>query len=704
MKNGPKNNYLKLNNIQVFKALHAMIKYKKYLICLITFTIIAFSSFANSQENIDFNFGKEIDPKIVSKLDITIDLFGTNLPEGSGTAKIGEKIFINKCVSCHLENELFNQETLLEKNSIKSVPINLDWPYPKTLFDYIRKTMPYNAPQTLTNDETYSLTAYLLYKNNTINYGETLDKETLINLNSNSKNTFLDNWNKNKSNIVNIPKHNTSSFFLKLSQIINKKEEQLNWYNNNLPVSDIEYKIITQDISISPTSNNLPKGNGTAVIGEKVYQKKCLSCHGTLGIAEVLSQEIESLRGTSNAMKIIAFASLSGGLGTLNSEMPTRSVGSFWPYASTLFDYIRRAMPYFEPQSLTNDEAYAVTAYILFINNIINKEDNINAQTLQKVNMPNKAGFIDSWGPDWWREWIHQKNSIFFTCLLLLGILTVTLFARKLTQNRKKITYIKIFLTSIIFIWIGGFNSLQIGTQKIYSTFNTLKTSNGAWENILFEPIYIILGIFIIMTTFIWGRGIFCGWLCPFGTLQDIIYKFKTLLKFKTFEIPDSIHDKLIYLKYVILSSIIIGAIYSTGTNILFEFEPFRTVIENKFNTSTILILWSLVLLTFVFFIERGFCRYLCPTGAALGLASKFQVINWLITVKPCGDASCDACSPKCPTKAIKKNGSINEKECIQCLSCQIVFNDKNTICINKKNKKSIRKKHNKDKPALGTS
>ena len=109
MKNGPKNNYLKLNNIQVFKALHAMIKYKKYLICLITFTIIAFSSFANSQENIDFNFGKEIDPKIVSKLDITIDVFGTNLPEGSGTAKIGEKIFINKCVSCHLENELFNQ-------------------------------------------------------------------------------------------------------------------------------------------------------------------------------------------------------------------------------------------------------------------------------------------------------------------------------------------------------------------------------------------------------------------------------------------------------------------------------------------------------------------------------------------------------------------------------------------------------------------
>jgi NosR/NirI family nitrous oxide reductase transcriptional regulator len=157
-------------------------------------------------------------------------------------------------------------------------------------------------------------------------------------------------------------------------------------------------------------------------------------------------------------------------------------------------------------------------------------------------------------------------------------------------------------------------------------------------------------------------------------------------------------------LKYVILSAIIIGAIYATGTNILFEFEPFRTIIEDKFNTSTILLLWSLVLLVFVFFIERGFCRYLCPTGAALGLASQFQVINWLTTIKSCGSESCLACSPKCPTKAIAKNGSINGKECIQCLSCQIVYNDKNITCINKQNTRSIRKNVNKDKPALRTS
>ena len=673
-----------------------MNKLLTHIIFLITFTSISCASLANSEDSISFSFGKEIDSALVSRQDITIDALGNNLPEGSGTALIGEKIFLNKCVSCHLEKEFFNTKILLNDN-IKSIPINLDWSYPKTLFDYIRKAMPYNRPQSLTSNETYALTAYLLYKNETLKYEEVLNKETLININSNN-NIFLEKWDQNKSNIMNISKH-TNSLFSNLSNIFKNKEEKLNWYTNDITKSEIEYKITNQDISISPTSINLPQGNGTAEIGEKVYQQKCLSCHGTLGIAEVLSQEIESLRGTQNAMKIVAFESLSGGLGSLNSEMPIRSVGSFWPHASTLFDYIRRAMPYFDPQSLTNDEVYAVTAYVLFINNIINKEDDLNAETLQNINMPNKAGFVDSWGPDWLREWMNQKHSILFTCLLLLGILAVTLFARKLTQNRKKITYIKVFLTGIIFIWIAGFQNLQIGTQKVYNTFNTLKTSNGSWENILFEPIYIIVGIFILITTLIWGRGIFCGWLCPFGTIQDILYKFKNLLKFKTFEIPDFIHNKLIYLKYIILSSIIIGAIYSTGTNILFEFEPFKTVIEDKFNTSTILILWSLVLLLLVFFIERGFCRYLCPTGAALALASQFQVINWLKNIKSCGDESCAACSPKCPTKAISKNGSINGKECIQCLSCQITYNDKNIKC---KNKRSIRKNINKNKIALG--
>ena len=267
-----------------------------------------------------------------------------------------------------------------------------------------------------------------------LNLDQVIKDEIINKINSN--NTINSNRNINDQSTKSIISSNRESKFLKY---FNFKNNPINWYNSYLSESEIQNRIIAQDISISPSSVNLPNGNGTVEMGEKVYQAKCLSCHGTEGKAEELDQEIESLRGNQNSIKIIAFESLSGGLGSLNSEIPIRSVGSFWQHSTTLFDYIRRAMPYFEPQSLTNDEAYAVTAYVLFINNIITKDQNINADTLQKINMPNKAGFIDSWGPDWKRSWIHQKYSIIFTCFLLIGILLVILFARKLTQNKKQI-------------------------------------------------------------------------------------------------------------------------------------------------------------------------------------------------------------------------------------------------------------------------
>ena len=528
------------------------------------------------------------------------------------------------------------------------------------------------------------------YEKNLLNFEKYLNEKTIEKINFNIKSNSI---NKISNNKIIENRTEKKSLLKKLTDNFNKKETQLNWYNNSLNESDIQKRISEQDISISPTSINLPEGNGNAILGEKIYQAKCLSCHGTEGKAEQLDQRIESLRGGQNSLKIIAFESLSGGLGSLSSEMPIRSVGSFWPHATTLFDYIRRAMPYFEPQSLTNEESYAVTAYVLFINNIINKEYELNASSLQNINMPNKAGFIDSWGPDWWREWLHQKYNIIFTVTLLLLIIIISISAQKLTKNKSIISNLKIFITSTILVWFGVFQSFQFGTQKVYSSYHELKINNGIWDNILFEPIFIILTSFIIISTLIWGRGIFCGWICPFGTIQDIMYKITKILKLNKFDIPDKIHHKLIYTKYIILLLMVSTTFYTTGNNLLLHIEPFETIFIHKFNTSTILILWTLTVLCFVFFIERGFCKYLCPTGAALALVTQLQVINWLIPNKSCNNKSCLACNPHCPTKAIKHDGSINEKECIQCLSCQIVFNDKNTVCINKKIKASIRKK-----------
>jgi S-disulfanyl-L-cysteine oxidoreductase SoxD len=135
-------------------------------------------------------------------------------------------------------------------------------------------------------------------------------------------------------------------------------------------------EIAAWDISIGPDGVGLPPGSGTPKQGEAVYAAKCVACHGDKGA------------GAPNDRLV-------GGQGTLPSDKPpVKTVGSFWPYATTVFDYVRRAMPYNESKSLTNDEVYAVVAYILNLNGIIADGDTMDAQTLQKVKMPNREGFV----------------------------------------------------------------------------------------------------------------------------------------------------------------------------------------------------------------------------------------------------------------------------------------------------------------------
>lgn len=133
------------------------------------------------------------------------------------------------------------------------------------------------------------------------------------------------------------------------------------------------------DISIPPDGKGLPAGSGTVEQGAAIFAAKCQACHGANGA------------GGPNDR-------LTGGVGSLASPKPIKTVASYWPYATTVFDYIRRAMPITAPQSLTNDEAYALTAYLLSVDGIVAKDARLDAQTLPKVQMPNRSGFI-SWEP-----------------------------------------------------------------------------------------------------------------------------------------------------------------------------------------------------------------------------------------------------------------------------------------------------------------
>ena len=133
------------------------------------------------------------------------------------------------------------------------------------------------------------------------------------------------------------------------------------------------------DISIMPDGRGLPAGSGAVERGAAVYAAKCQACHGANGA------------GGPNDR-------LTGGIGSLTSPRPIKTIASYWPYATTVFDYVRRAMPITAPQSLTNDEVYAVTAYLLSVDGIVPKDARLDAESLPKVRMPNRDGFV-SWEP-----------------------------------------------------------------------------------------------------------------------------------------------------------------------------------------------------------------------------------------------------------------------------------------------------------------
>lgn len=129
------------------------------------------------------------------------------------------------------------------------------------------------------------------------------------------------------------------------------------------------------DIDVSPDGHGLPAGSGTVALGKQIFAARCAMCHGANGQGGIGDP-------------------LVGGIGSLSSVKPKKTVGSYWPYATTLFDYVRRAMPYNAPQSLSADEVYSVSAYLLFMNGIVPDHTRLDAKSLPKVRMPNRDGFV----------------------------------------------------------------------------------------------------------------------------------------------------------------------------------------------------------------------------------------------------------------------------------------------------------------------
>lgn len=170
------------------------------------------------------------------------------------------------------------------------------------------------------------------------------------------------------------------------------------------------------------------------------------------------------------------------------------------------------------------------------------------------------------------------------------------------------------------------------------------------------------------------GTGVYCGWLCPFGALQELIFRITERFKCPTFEFPEVVHERLWAIKYLIMLGLFAVSLQSlVMAEQLAEVEPFKTTITLHFAREWGYVMYAAGLLLISAFNRKFYCRYICPLGAALTFPSKFRIFEWLRRYKECG-RPCQICRNECEVRAIHSTGEINANECHYCLDCQVTY------------------------------
>jgi NosR/NirI family nitrous oxide reductase transcriptional regulator len=226
-----------------------------------------------------------------------------------------------------------------------------------------------------------------------------------------------------------------------------------------------------------------------------------------------------------------------------------------------------------------------------------------------------------------------------------------------------------------VLVWLGFYAGGQITIISIL-TWLTAPILNTSWDVLLSDPILVSLMIFVIISFVVWGRGVFCGWLCPFGALQELSSKIAKALKVTQIKISHDWHKRLWPIKYFILLGLVGTSFYSMASvNVASEVEPFKTAISMQFNREWYFVIYAVLLLSIGLFIERFFCRFICPLGAFMAIGGKLRIFKSLKRREECG-SPCQLCSRECPINAIKPTGEIIMDECFYCLDCQSLYSD----------------------------
>ncbi len=276
--------------------------------------------------------------------------------------------------------------------------------------------------------------------------------------------------------------------------------------------------------------------------------------------------------------------------------------------------------------------------------------------------------------PLWVEVWRDRKYSIALLLAGLAGLSLILVFQDWLARRPQLLLHVRRGFLFFTLFFIGWYALAQLSVMHVL-TFLHAAMRNFQWENFLIDPMIFILWGFVALTLLLWGRGVYCGWLCPYGALQELGNQLARRLGVKQLEFPDVVHERLSAVKYLVLITLFGISLQSLVEAARYaEIEPFKTTIVLHFLREWPFVLYSGALLVVAAFNRKFFCKYLCPLGAALAIPGRFRVFDWwLRRRKECG-RPCQTCARECEVRAIRQTGEINANECHYCLDCQVTY------------------------------
>ncbi len=282
--------------------------------------------------------------------------------------------------------------------------------------------------------------------------------------------------------------------------------------------------------------------------------------------------------------------------------------------------------------------------------------------------------------PLWQEIWARKRPQTIFVGAML-GVLTLILFAQEWIVHRPRLWRgLRLGFLGTTLLGLGWGLNGQLSVVQVVAFVQSLLTG-FRWETFLIEPVIFILWAFVALGLLFWGRGVYCGWLCPFGALQELLNVAARRLRIRQIAVPQALHERLWVIKYTLFVAILALSFYSMhDALVLAEAEPFKTAVSLRFLRAWPFVLFALALLAAGLFIERFYCRYLCPLGAALAIPAKLKIFDWLKRRPQCG-RECRYCETQCTVGAIDPLGRINPNECVLCLRCQVIQHDE-TACM----------------------